>query len=166
VQCFTLFATHFHELTALGEEVSTVFNSHVTALTSDDTLTLLYKVKPGVCDQSFGIHVAQLANFPPHVIEYAKEKAKFLEDYCPLINYDELSNQIETDKNCDDKMASKKYKYKQETNELIEKCFAKIQALDASSLSDEEYMSKIHELIDGEALNVENPYFKMLVKKL
>jgi DNA mismatch repair protein MSH2 len=44
VNCFTLFATHFHELTALSEELKTVYNSHVTAMTNNDALTLLYKV--------------------------------------------------------------------------------------------------------------------------
>ena len=47
VKCFTLFATHFHELTALSEEIKTVYNSHVTAMTNNESFTLLYKVKPG-----------------------------------------------------------------------------------------------------------------------
>jgi DNA mismatch repair protein MSH2 len=155
VKCFTLFATHFHELTALSEEIKTVFNCHVSAVTNAEALTLLYKVKPGVCDQSFGIHVAHLANFPQHVIDFAKEKAKYLEDYCPLLANDEQTEDH-----------SKKYKYKQETNGLIEDCFKQIEELDSNSMNDEEYIAKIHQLIQDQAKNVENPYFKMLVDKL
>ncbi|KAJ1502521.1 MutS-like protein [Coelomomyces lativittatus] len=79
VKAFTLFATHFHELTKLSIELPSVQNYHVTAQTDEGALTLLYTVAPGSCDESFGIHAAKLAQLPPEVIHAAELKLMELE---------------------------------------------------------------------------------------
>ena len=92
IRCFALFATHFHELTALADRYpKSVKNLHVVAFinSADDEhsssekrqVTLLYRVEPGICDQSFGIHVAELVRFPRKVVNMARVKAEELEDF-------------------------------------------------------------------------------------
>lgn len=84
-----LFATHFYELTALSEELKCVRNVHVSAVAQQEGrrgdhgngLTFLYEVREGACDQSFGVHVAQMANFPQDVVEAARKKAMEMEGF-------------------------------------------------------------------------------------
>ena len=78
-QCMTLFATHFHELTALSLASPAFANRHVTAHTTGDSIVMLYGVRDGACPASFGIHVAELASFPPSVLAVARLKAAQLE---------------------------------------------------------------------------------------
>ncbi|KAL4154776.1 hypothetical protein PRNP1_006892 [Phytophthora ramorum] len=77
-----LFATHFHELTALHQEHPQGFaNKHVTAVASDKEITMVYQVRDGPCMESFGVHVASMAGFPSSVIECARRKSQELEGF-------------------------------------------------------------------------------------
>lgn len=68
INCLCLFATHFHEMTAMEKELPMVKNLYVSALAEGDKLTMLYKVKEGVIDRSYGIHVAEMLKFPEEVL--------------------------------------------------------------------------------------------------
>ena len=100
IGAFGCFATHFHELTALADQYpDAVKNLHVVAFVgggesngstangNDDgkgkrrEVTLLYRVEPGISDQSFGIHVAELVRFLEKVVNMARRKAEELEDF-------------------------------------------------------------------------------------
>ncbi|ESO08158.1 hypothetical protein HELRODRAFT_190918 [Helobdella robusta] len=103
LECFCLFATHFHELTSLADELSCVTNLHVTAVTSEDKLTLLYKVEKGVCDQSFGIHVAEIVQFPKHVVENARKLASEMEQAATsFVGSNKSNDGMELNENGDD----------------------------------------------------------------
>jgi DNA mismatch repair protein MutS len=67
-----LFATHYHELTALAERLPRVHNFHVAVREWNDEIIFLHKVRPGGTDRSYGIQVARLAGLPPTVIDRAK----------------------------------------------------------------------------------------------
>lgn len=73
-KCFSLFATHFHEITQLAETFPVVHNLHVTAVTTEKTITPLYQIKEGACDKSYGIHCARMVGFPPDVINVSNVK--------------------------------------------------------------------------------------------
>jgi DNA mismatch repair protein MutS len=79
LQALTLFATHYFELTALAEKISTVHNVHLDATEHGDKIIFLHTVNPGPANQSYGIQVAQLAGVPLSVIQQAKNKLHELE---------------------------------------------------------------------------------------
>ncbi len=79
VRAFTLFATHYFELTALAEQLPGVANVHLDATEHADALVFLHAVKEGPADRSFGIHVAQMAGVPRAVIAEARAHLARLE---------------------------------------------------------------------------------------
>lgn len=72
-QCRTLFATHYHELTALAESYANVMNLNVTVREWNDQIVFLHRIVPGATDRSYGIHVAKIAGLPPAVVTRANE---------------------------------------------------------------------------------------------
>jgi DNA mismatch repair protein MutS len=82
--CRTLFATHYHELTALAERLPHVSNQRVEVLEDGETVRFLHRVVPGGADRSYGIHVAALAGLPSGVIARARQVLAELERQRPL----------------------------------------------------------------------------------
>jgi DNA mismatch repair protein MutS len=80
VACFTLFATHYFELTTLETLYPGVVNRHFSAEKHGDQLTFLHQIHEGPANQSYGIEVAQLAGLPQTVIKHAKNKLAQLEN--------------------------------------------------------------------------------------
>ncbi|HXN90778.1 MAG TPA: DNA mismatch repair protein MutS [Candidatus Sulfotelmatobacter sp.] len=82
--CRTLFATHYHELTALAERLPRVRNERVEVLEEGDSVRFLHRVVPGGADRSYGIHVAAVAGLPAGVIGRARQILGDLERQRPL----------------------------------------------------------------------------------
>jgi len=80
IKAFTLFATHYFELTALSDEIPFVKNAHFDATEQGDSIIFLHTVNAGPANQSYGIQVAQLAGIPREVIQQATQKLHTLEN--------------------------------------------------------------------------------------
>jgi DNA mismatch repair protein MutS len=88
LNCRTLFATHYHELTELPNVLPRTHNYNVAVTEEHDEIVFLHKVVTGGADRSYGVHVAQLAGMPKPVVERARELLQHLEnqsgDFRPL----------------------------------------------------------------------------------
>lgn len=105
IKCKTLFSTHYHELTDMEKNISSLKNKHVSAVEDGGTITFLHKVKDGSVDKSYGINVAKLAGLPDEVVERAesilkvyesKEKKtdNYIQTVLPL-NFEENKSEVE-----------------------------------------------------------------------
>ena len=145
LHCFTLFATHFHELTRLSETVPTVKNLHVVAHVGEshntEDITLLYKVEPGISDQSFGIHVAEVVKFPHKIISMAKRKASELEG----------ENDNKDDPYVSDKRTKCTSKEIEEGSKLLRKILKQWRAtVDLDTDPSDEVVTKLRQLVQTE----------------
>ncbi|MDH5353225.1 MAG: DNA mismatch repair protein MutS [Gammaproteobacteria bacterium] len=76
---YTLFATHYFELTQLPDQYDNIENVHLDAVEHGDDIIFMHRVKPGPANQSYGLQVAKLAGIPAHTIQLARKKLRLLE---------------------------------------------------------------------------------------
>src|SRR5881628_1478199 len=79
IGCKTIFATHYHELTQLTEELAHARNFNVAVREAGDEIVFLHRLEPGGTDRSYGIHVGQLAGLPAPVVARAWQVLQLLE---------------------------------------------------------------------------------------
>lgn len=149
LKSFSLFATHYHEITQLEEEIPTVINLHVSAIISDNTITPLYTMKEGPCDKSYGIHCAKVVQFPEDVIKFATKYQEKLED-------------VEGMKYIKDFDPSLKRKLIDEGNGMIAKVLEDFKGIDVANLSDDDLEAKLKKL-KTDLAKQDNLYIKGLI---
>ncbi|MFT2090267.1 DNA mismatch repair protein MutS [Paraglaciecola sp. 2405UD69-4] len=81
IQAYTLFATHYFELTQLADTLPELANVHLDAVEHDETIRFMHAVQEGAANKSYGLQVAQLAGVPKSVIQHAKHKLLELEEH-------------------------------------------------------------------------------------
>ena len=132
----TLFATHFHELTALAEEFIGVKNFNVSVKKWNEEIIFLHKIVPGGTDDSYGIYVAKLAGIPQEVVKRAQKILTRLEISDDL--QAKIRNRIPEEEQIS--IFSKK------NNALLEKIKDEIANLDVNSLTPLEALNKLQQL--------------------
>ena len=84
VKAYTLFATHYFELTALPEDYPQAHNIHLDATEHNDHIVFLHSIQEGPASKSYGLQVAKLAGIPDSVVAAAKTKLASLESAEPV----------------------------------------------------------------------------------
>jgi DNA mismatch repair protein MutS len=79
IGCKTVFATHYHELTQLADELNALRNFNVAVREAGDQILFLHRLEPGGADRSYGIEVGRLAGLPVEVIQRARRVLALLE---------------------------------------------------------------------------------------
>jgi DNA mismatch repair protein MutS len=134
LNCRTLFATHYHELTELPNILPRTANYSVAVTERGEDIVFLHKVVKGGADQSYGIHVAQLAGMPRPVLDRARELLAQLEQESS--DFKLKKPQSKSEKPQQTSM------FEQKTNPAIEA----IKRLQVDNLSPLEALTKLYEL--------------------
>ena len=131
-----LFATHYHELTVLADELTGVKNYHVSVKESGGNVVFLRKVEPGSADKSYGIEVAKLAGLPIEVIDRARTVLK---------EHETVERQATSHLAADERAAASPMQLTIFTP-LSQKIVDQLRAMDPNRLTPIEALNLLHEL--------------------
>jgi DNA mismatch repair protein MutS len=134
IRAKTLFATHYHELTALAGQLSGIRNLHVSVKESSDQILFIRKVEPGPADKSYGIEVARLAALPLQVIERAR---------VILLHHERREHSVSEELTPDDSRAPVQIKLFEPVNQVLAD---RIRALHLNEMRPIEALQILHEL--------------------
>ncbi|KAK5190457.1 MSH2 protein [Exophiala xenobiotica] len=160
IGAFGCFATHFHELTALADKYpKAVKNLHVVAFVGDQAdgdnstkrreVTLLYRVEPGISDQSFGIHVAELVRFPTKVVNMARRKAEELEDFTAVTGEEKKNDYSKEDA--------------EEGSRLLKAMLKKWKGqVEGQDMSKDEKLKLMRDMVKSDERLMANPFFQSI----
>lgn len=129
IKAKTLFSTHYHELTKLEDQYTTIQNKHVEVHEENDHVTFLYKVNPGKADKSYGINVARLAKLPDLILERAKQILAGLES-----------------QQAPDLEAASHFEFKQEENRFEKEICEQIKEIDLDAMSAREALDYLYKI--------------------
>ena len=132
-KAFTLFATHYFELTTLPEKIPCIANVHIDAIEHGDKIIFLHSVQDGAANQSYGLQVAQLAGVPKVVITQARKKLHRLEE-------DSRNNPSEG------QTLPLALSFAAETDEVAEQIKQAVKAIDPDELTPRQALDEIYKL--------------------
>jgi len=148
IRCYTLFATHYFELTQLADDLQHAVNVHLTATEHDDTIVFLHNVHEGPASQSYGLQVAKLAGVPEDVIRNAKAQLAHLEGSTAPASPREPVPESPTDARPQAEPAPTTAVYQGDMFASLEPSPVEeaLQALDPDELSPREALNRLYEL--------------------
>lgn len=137
VRAFALFATHYHELIQLADQLSRAKNVSVDVEENAKGVLFLHKIIDGGADRSYGIEVAKLAGLPPEVVSRATELLQELENK-PVVEHKSSNNQLG--------LFSRSYHSEREPGKLSHPALDRLKELDPNSMTPLEALSTLNEL--------------------
>ncbi|MFT4059571.1 MAG: DNA mismatch repair protein MutS [Legionella sp.] len=85
IKAYTLFSTHYFELTDLPQQLPCIRNVHLQASLETGRIVFLYRVEPGCTNRSYGLEVAELAGIPPDVLKIAHSHLSHMQNNAPVV---------------------------------------------------------------------------------